>query len=54
MTTDRYVIGVSEAAIQMRGTAGERQARGAETAIISGQCAVTGINVCLIFGKEPN
>jgi hypothetical protein len=26
----------------------------AETAIVSGQCGVTGINVCLIFGSEPN
>jgi acetyl-CoA acetyltransferase len=45
---------VTEAAIQMRGTAGDRQVAGAETAIVSGQCGVTGINVCLIVGKHPN
>lgn len=45
---------VTEAAIQMRGTAGARQVANAETAIVSGQCGVTGINVCLILGKQPN
>ena len=45
---------VTEGAIQIRGTAGARQVPGAETAIVSGQCGVTGINVCLIFGKHPN
>lgn len=45
---------LTEAAIQMRGTAGARQVDDAETAIVSGQCGVTGINVCLIFGKQPN
>jgi acetyl-CoA acetyltransferase len=45
---------VTEGAIQIRGTAGARQVANAETAIISGQCGVTGINVCLIFGKQPN
>ena len=45
---------VTEAAIQMRGAAGARQVAGAETAIVSGQCGVTGINVCLILGKHPN
>jgi len=45
---------VSEAAIQLRGAGGARQVANAATAIVSGQCAVTGINVCLIFGKEPN
>jgi acetyl-CoA acetyltransferase len=45
---------VTEAAIQMRGDAGARQVADAETVIISGQCAVNGINVSLIFGKHPN
>jgi acetyl-CoA acetyltransferase len=45
---------VTEAAIQMRGTAGARQVAEAETVIVSGQCAVNGINVSLIFGKHPN
>ena len=45
---------VTEAAMQMRGAAGGRQVAGAETAIVSGQCGVTGINVCLIFGNRPN
>lgn len=45
---------VTEGAIQIRGAAGARQVANAETAIISGQCGVTGINVCLIFGKQPN
>jgi acetyl-CoA acetyltransferase len=45
---------VTEGAIQMRGIAGDRQVAGAETAIVSGQCGVTGINVCLILGKHPN
>ena len=45
---------VTEAAIQMRGSAGERQVADAETAIVSGQCGVTGINVCLILGNQPN
>ena len=45
---------VTEGAIQMRGAAGDRQVAGAETAIVSGQCGVTGINVCLILGKHPN
>jgi hypothetical protein len=38
----------------MRGAAGTRQVAGAETAIVSGQCGVTGINVCLILGSHPN
>ena len=45
---------ITEAAIQMRGAGGARQVAEAETAIISGQCGVTGINVCLILGKHPN
>jgi acetyl-CoA acetyltransferase len=45
---------VTEAAFQMRGGAGARQVADAETVIVSGQCAVNGINVCLIFGKHPN
>jgi acetyl-CoA acetyltransferase len=45
---------VTEAAIQMRGAAGARQVADAETAIVSGQCGVTGINVCLIMGSHPN
>ena len=44
---------ITEAATQMRGAAGARQVAGAETAIVSGQCDVTGINACLIFGKHP-
>ena len=45
---------VTEAAVQMRGAGGERQVADAETAIVSGQCGVTGINICLILGKQPN
>ena len=45
---------VTEAATQMRGAAGARQVADAETAIVSGQCGVTGVNVCLIMGKHPN
>jgi acetyl-CoA acetyltransferase len=45
---------ITEAAIQMRGEAGTRQVAGAETVIVSGQCAVNGINVCLILGNHPN
>src|SRR6185312_9027232 len=45
---------LSEAAIQMRGAGGARQVANAETAIVSGQCGVTGVNVCLIFGNHPN
>jgi acetyl-CoA acetyltransferase len=45
---------ITEAAIQMRGEAGARQVAGAETVIVSGQCAVNGINVCLILGNHPN
>lgn len=45
---------LSEAAIQMRGAGGARQVANAETAIVSGQCGVTGVNVCLIFGNQPN
>jgi hypothetical protein len=45
---------VNEGAIQMRGTGGKRQVAEAETAIISGQCSVTGVNVCLIVGSHPN
>ncbi|HLI19930.1 MAG TPA: hypothetical protein VKV32_02360, partial [Stellaceae bacterium] len=45
---------ITEAAIQMRGAAGARQVADAETVIVSGQCAVNGINVSLIFGKHPN
>jgi acetyl-CoA acetyltransferase len=45
---------LSEAALQMRGAGGARQVANAETAIVSGQCAVTGVNVCLIFGNHPN
>ena len=45
---------VTEGAIQIRGAAGDRQVAHAETAIVSGQCGVTGINVCLIFAKHPN
>jgi len=43
---------ITEAATQMRGAAGARQVAGAETAIVSGQCDVTGINACLIFGNH--
>ncbi len=42
---------ITEAATQVRGGAGARQVPGAETAIVSGQCSVTGVNVCLILGK---
>ena len=45
---------ITEAAIQMRGEAGSRQVADAETVIVSGQCAVNGINVCLILGNSPN
>jgi acetyl-CoA acetyltransferase len=45
---------LSEAAIQMRGAGGARQVANAETAIVSGQCGVTGVNVCLIFGNHPD
>jgi acetyl-CoA acetyltransferase len=45
---------VTEGAIQMRGEAGDRQVKNAQTAIVSGQCGVTGINVCLILGNHPN
>jgi acetyl-CoA acetyltransferase len=45
---------ITEGTIQMRGAAGDRQVPGAETAIISGQCGVTGINVCLILGSHPS
>jgi acetyl-CoA acetyltransferase len=45
---------VTEAAVQMRGAGDERQVVDAETAIVSGQCGVTGINICLILGKHPN
>jgi acetyl-CoA acetyltransferase len=45
---------VTEGAIQMRGSGGARQVPGARTAIVSGQCGVTGINVCLILGKHPS
>jgi acetyl-CoA acetyltransferase len=45
---------VTEAAIQLRGEGGERQVKDAETAIVSGQCGVTGINVCLILGSQSS
>ncbi|MGA2392932.1 MAG: thiolase family protein [Candidatus Lustribacter sp.] len=45
---------ITEAATQMRGTAGARQVAGAETAIVSGQCAVTGVNACLILGNHAS
>jgi acetyl-CoA acetyltransferase len=45
---------ITEAALQMRGEAGERQVIGAETAIVSGQTGGTGINACLILSKHPN
>lgn len=45
---------ITEAATQMRGAAGARQVIGAETAIVSGQCGATGINACLILGKDAN
>jgi acetyl-CoA acetyltransferase len=45
---------ITEAATQMRGAAGDRQVPDAETAIVSGQCGATGINVCLILGNHPN
>ena len=43
---------ITEAATQMRGAAGARQVVGAETAIVSGQCAVTGVNACLIVSNH--
>ncbi len=43
---------ITEAAHQMRRAAGERQVPNAETAIVSGQCGATGINVCLILGNH--
>lgn len=43
---------ITEAAKQLRHAAGPRQVANAETAIVSGQCGATGINVCLILGKE--
>jgi acetyl-CoA acetyltransferase len=43
---------ITEAALQLRGAAGERQVPEAETAIVSGQCGATGINVCLILGSR--
>jgi acetyl-CoA acetyltransferase len=43
---------ITEAATQMRGSAGARQVADAETAIVSGQCAVTGVNACLILGNH--
>jgi acetyl-CoA acetyltransferase len=45
---------ITEGATQMRGAAGARQVPNAETAIVSGQCSVTGINACLILGKHAN
>jgi acetyl-CoA acetyltransferase len=48
------ILLVTEGAIQMRGAGGDRQVADAETAIISGQCSVTGVNVCLILGNHPN
>jgi len=45
---------ITEAAMQMRGQAGERQVIGAETAIVSGQCGALGINACIILGKHAN
>jgi acetyl-CoA acetyltransferase len=45
---------ITEAATQMRGSAGPRQVANAQTAIVSGQCSVTGINACLILGNHPN
>jgi acetyl-CoA acetyltransferase len=45
---------ITEAAVQMRGDGGERQVANAETAIVSGQCGVTGINICLILGNKPS
>jgi acetyl-CoA acetyltransferase len=48
------ILLVNEGAIQMRGAGGDRQVADAETAIISGQCSVTGVNVCLILGNQPN
>ncbi len=41
---------ITEAAAQLRGAGGARQVAGAQTAIVSGQCSVTGLNVCLILG----
>jgi acetyl-CoA acetyltransferase len=43
---------ITEAATQMRGSAGARQVVDAETVIVSGQCAVTGVNACLILGNH--
>lgn len=43
---------ITEAVKQMRGAAGARQVPNAETAIVSGQCGATGINVCLILGAH--
>jgi acetyl-CoA acetyltransferase len=43
---------ITEAATQMRGSAGARQVADAQTAIVSGQCAVTGVNACLILGNH--
>jgi acetyl-CoA acetyltransferase len=43
---------ITEAAIQMRGQAGDRQVIGAETAIVSGQCGALGINACMILGRH--
>jgi acetyl-CoA acetyltransferase len=48
------ILHVTEGAIQMRGDGGARQVTDAETAIVSGQCSVNGVNVCLILGKHPN
>ncbi len=48
------ILHVTEGAIQMRGAGGARQVEDAETAIISGQCSVNGVNVCLILGSQPN
>jgi acetyl-CoA acetyltransferase len=45
---------ITEAATQLRGTAGARQVAGAQTAIVSGQCGSTGINACLILGNHQN
>ena len=42
---------ITEAGIQLRGQAGARQVAGAKTAIVSGQCGATGINVCLLLGN---
>jgi acetyl-CoA acetyltransferase len=45
---------ITEGATQMRGAAGARQVANAQTAIVSGQCSVTGINACLILGSHAN